>query len=198
MSNFSSNQIKSFKREATALKKQLSISQSESLNFRAKREGYSNWPTLMKAFNNQIPSTYSNFNAQDLLEICLDFIQNLNDAQVFTLCWNGSLWIDREDFLSDQVTVESLDAMGSVGDSAIRQYAAGLGSILLTSFDGIADQFILEDDEDDFGNQLVPSHDQVIYTPVVGRQVLINCLSDSLGADFDSLVARLDPVPIDD
>lgn len=197
MSNFSSNQIQRFKREATALKKQLSISQSESLNFIAKREGYSNWPMLMKAFNSQIPSTNSNFNAQDLLEICLNFIQNLNDAQVFTLCWNGSLWIDREDFLSDQVTVESLDAMGSAGDSAIRQYADGLGIILLTNFDGIADQFILGSDEDDFGNQLVPSHNQEIYTPTVGRRVLISCLSNSLDGDFDSLVARLDSVPID-
>lgn len=190
MSNFTNIQIQRFKRAATALKKEKSISQSEALNCMAKRNGFSNWPLLMKNFNGQISEpAESSLNHQDLLKICLEFIQNLNDAQVFTLCWSGSLWIDREDTLKGQITVDSLYAMGSASDGAIRQYGASLGAIMLTKFDGIADQFV--EDEDDFGTQLLLSRAQVIYTPVTGRQVLISCLSNCIVDDFDSLMAKL-------
>lgn len=131
-------------------------------------------------------------NQQKLLQIYIDFIKNLSESEARTLCLcNGSIWISLNDFMSNNITEDSFCAMGPASDSCIRQYGEDIGYILLTNFDGLADRFILDIDEDEDGNPCVPDQSQVIYSHEVGIDELIDCISSGIDSDLCGLTENI-------
>ena len=195
---FTSNQIERFKREATAMKKATGLTHAEALDNIANREKFANWSLLMKAAHvdalsqqNPVPQK-SSLTYEKLLSVCQRYIEE-NDS-TYTLCRNGSLWIDRRAVLNGNVTINSLHALGPRGDSRTRQYASDIGALPLTDFDGLADTFVLDTDEDEDGNPIEPGSGQLLYTANVGRRKLLECIQHGLEGDFDALMARIDEI----
>ena len=193
---FTQKQIDNFKREAKVMRKASGQSQSEALDCIAKREGFANWSLLMRDRGlgpiENFESPKNQFGHKSMLEVVERFIRALDSSLIFCLCWNGSIWVDRDDARDDEITVESLHALGNHRDSATRQYAGNVGAVYFTNFDGLADYFVLEDDEDYEGNPRKPGLDQVMYTTEVGRQTLLDCVRRDLESDFDSLMIGLE------
>ncbi len=188
---FTPTQIKQFRRDARDLKKELGIRNIASLNKIAQRQNFANWSLLIKKQGQQFKSISKadgqKLTHQALLEICLQKIKELDAAEVFTLCMNGGLWINESDALHNAVTIDSLHVIGN----NFGQYGYDIGAIMLTNFDGLADVFVLETDEDENGHPVAPNHTQVLFSTETGRERLLDCLPTSLEGDFDGLTDHL-------
>ena len=118
---------------------------------------------------------------------CVNFIKGLDDASVFRLCWNGSIWISLDDVETGTVSKRSFAARGPVHDGVWSQIGHADGMTPLLNMDGLADRFVLDSDEDDDGNPVHPNHTQLRYTVEVGRAELIEIASYSIDGDLASL-----------
>ena len=114
---FTPTQIKQLRRDARALKKDLGIRNIASLDKIAQRQNFANWSLLIKKVGQQFKSISKadcqKLTRQALLEICLQKIKELDAAEVFTLCMNGGLWINKSDALHNAVTIDSLHVIGN-------------------------------------------------------------------------------------
>jgi len=122
---------------------------------------------------------------------CLNFIKGLDDASVFGVCWNGSIWISLDDVENGTVSKRSFAALGPINDgvSARKGYADGMTPLL--NMDGLADRFVLDGDEDEDGNPVEPDSTQLRYTVEVGRAELIEIASYSIEGDLASVEVAL-------
>ena len=125
------------------------------------------------------------------LKACQDFLENLDAAGIYTLCHNGSLWVDRDDALQGCLTSASFLANGQCSDQTYVQYAQGLGAVLACDFDGLADSFFSEGQEDENGNLLVESAGYHLLTETAGRRELMATVKQSIPSDLDRLSAAL-------
>jgi hypothetical protein len=195
---FTSKQIGRFKREAKAIEKATGCIHARSLDIIAERENFGNWSLLMKASRTNASSAKKSVTLQSvltfktLLDVCQRFIKSLEEHTIYTLCWNGSLWIDKSAVLNGNLTINNLNALGPRGDSRISQYGSDIGSVLLTDFDGLAELFVLDTDEDDNGNPIEPGPSQLLYTPDTGRRELLDCIQRSLEADFEAVLVCIE------
>ncbi len=197
---FTPQQIKRLRREATALKKASDISHHEALDQIARREGLANWSLLMHASSpighpEVVPAPIErSFMYGELRDVCTRFVQDLDDDTVFLLCWSGSLWISEKALRTGKVTTLNLHALGLCWDNITRQYAFDLGALCLVDFDGLADRFVLDTDEDDEGNPLEPGPAQVLYTAKTGRHELLECIHHGLDVELDRLLMEIDAI----
>jgi hypothetical protein len=191
---FSVREIANFKREARDRKRSSGLKLNMELDSIAQEQGFSNWSLMMKttAHEKAEPSNDQRepITRDALLRICLQYILELDGKSIRKLCWSGSLWVDKSDVFSGTVTLDSLHTLGVCWDSITRQCAREIGAVLLTSFEGVADQFV--DDEDEDGNKLKPARGQTTYTTEAGRSALMEVFQTGFDGDFDGLMVDLE------
>jgi hypothetical protein len=191
---FTVKEIANLKREARDRKRSSGLKVSMELDSIAQEQGFSNWSLLMKttAHEKAEPSDDQSqpVTGNALLQICLQYISELDGKSIRKMCWSGSLWVDKSDVLNGTVTLDSLHTLGVCWDGITRQYAREIGAVLLTSFEGFADQFVDAEDED--GNKLKPARGQTTYTTEAGRSALMEVLQTGFDGDFDGLMADLE------
>lgn len=129
-----------------------------------------------------------------LREACIEFIGSLDAYDVRRLCWSGSLWVNLQDAITNDVQAESLHALGVATDQMTRQYGRQIGAVLVINFNGLADGFAVEDDDDDANDDhpRFAGPDQIMYSTEAGRQALLNCFGYAFEGDYDGLVVCLD------
>lgn len=201
MQKFTPDQIVRLRRDATQLRKANRLSHHEALDRIAMQYGHQSWDALIRASSAteevkpvalvlrapQIPYVEALRNA------AIRFVKKINPQYVKCLCWSGSLWVQEGHIRTERRRGICFDALGSSWDGITRQYAHGRGMVLLMDFEGMADRYVLESDEDDDGNPVTPGPIQVMYNARVGRDDLLECLEpQDFEAAFDALKTRME------
>lgn len=170
----------------------------------AQREGFRSWELLQRSVKTKSdtddnkPTTSGTLKPDPngsigaaliahITEQCVNFIKGLDDAVVFRLCWNGSIWISIDDIENGAVSKLSFAALGPVQDGAWSRIGHADGMTPLLDMDGLADRFVLDSDEDDDGNPVKPDPTQLRYAVEVGRAELIEIASSSIEGDLASV-----------
>ncbi|GAC1607403.1 MAG: hypothetical protein NVS3B3_10190 [Aquirhabdus sp.] len=194
---FTQNQIEYFKRQAKKISTASGISHSEALHGIAKREKFKNWPTLMThAIVSSVPETvppvpddHNQFD--DYKRTLYQFIENLSDDKIYSILRNGgSIWIDADDALNDNISVKSLVALGQAHDGLTTQYALKIDAILALNFAGLGDMFVFQGDDDENVSPNV-GFGETSYSPIAGKAALLSCIQNCDG-DYESFCMRLD------
>ena len=197
---FSTGKILRFLREAKALKVKLSISHSAALDTIARREGYPDWATLKRNASKSVPLAHeapeqpvpSFLTLERFLDVCFEFIETLDDEDVYCLAWSGSLWINIQSARCGQVDADDLLALGRVMDGLTREAGWRAEAILAINFEGLAERFVLEDDVDDDGQPVVPEEGvTVMYSTDAAREELLSSLDATFERDYERLVEGL-------
>ena len=125
------NQIDYFKRQAKKISKASGITHSEALDGIARREKFKNWSTLMShttvssAPETVLSVTDDSNQFENYKKFLSQFIENLSDEKIQSMLRNaGSIWIDADDALNNNISVKSLIALGQVLDGITTQYAS--------------------------------------------------------------------------
>lgn len=191
---FTAGEIANLKREARDRKRSSGLKLNMELDSIAQEQGFSNWSLLMKttAHEKAEPSNPQSepITREVLMHICLQYIRELDGKSVRKMCWSGSLWIDKSDVFNGTITLDSLHTLGVCWEGLTRQCAREIGAVLLTSFEGFADQFVNAEDED--GNELYPARGETTYTTEAGRSALMEVFQAGFDSDFDRLMADLE------
>ena len=97
----------------------------------AQREGFRGWELLQRSVTTNAddkklsasgalkPGANGNIGDALITHItaqCVNFIKGLDDASVFRLCWNGSIWVSLDDVEKGTVSKRSFAAIGPVHD----------------------------------------------------------------------------------
>jgi len=199
---FTQSQIDFFKREAKKISKKMALTHSQALDVIARRETFKNWSMLMAyttsaSANEILPSAGGDDGKQENYKRALyQFIESLGDGEIHSLVRNaGSIWIDADDALNNNISSRSCVALGLAYDGSTTEYARRIGAILALDFDGIGDIFVFlddaSDDDDDDDENVSPKIGvgQILYSPVTGKSALLDCIQYS---DFDSFCMRLE------
>jgi hypothetical protein len=109
-----------------------------------------------------------------------EFISTLNEFDTFQACWAGTIWVFGDALRAQSVSKDSFEVFPR-GFSDSRK-----GMLLVLDLDGLPERFVLESDEDDDGNPVIPNHCQIMYDHAAGIKALLEC------DDFDSIVGRLE------
>lgn len=180
---FSPKQIQNFKNRAKKIKSALGIKHAEALDQIAAENGFKNWSLLAKS------SAVSG--EQSLLNRCKDYINQIGSDDVLRLCRNGSLWVKKDDVLSNKITLQSFESLGPRSDQITIQFARQIGAVLLTDFDGVYDSFLFEDEDEDEDSGNTDSQ-LIVYTPESGRKLLIDLLESSIASDEVAMLVCID------
>lgn len=190
--------IDRLKREAKRLARNARIPLHEALAQMAKREGFQGWELLIRTVSDvsavSTPATSSDLKPDAKGRIgpaltahikasCIQFIQQINDEDVFRACWNGSIWISLHDVENGKVDVDSFDVLGPKDDGVWSKIGCSMGMTPLLDFDGLPEYFVL-DDEDNDGESVVPNEHQEMYNTDVGRAKLAEIAAYSIDGDI--------------
>jgi hypothetical protein len=104
---------------------------------------------------------------------------------------NGSIWLQVDDAIADEISMHSFCALGNTTDTITVQQAWQFEAILAINFEGLADKFVLESDVDQDDQLAKVGEWQVLYSPYVGREELISCLDHSFDGDFEHINQRV-------
>ncbi len=203
---FTTLEIDRLKREAKRLSRNSKIPLNEALAQIASREGYRGWELLVRAeiiHPIQMAHTHGAELKPDeggrigdaltahILANCVQFINDLNDDDVFRACWSGSIWIQRQDVLAGTVGINSFQVLGPCQDSYWQDIGQSRAMTCLLNLDGLAENFILEGDIDDDGEPVKPNHLQQLYSPKTGRSKLIETLKYSIQSEISRIEVAL-------
>ena len=187
---FTQTQIDYFKRQAKKISKASGITHSEALAGIARREKFKNWSTLMS--HTTVPSVAEDRDEfENYKQVLSQFIENLSDEKIHSILRNaGSIWIDADDALNDNISVKSLVALGQVHDGITAQYALKIDAILALNFAGLGDMFVFQDDDDENDSPNV-GFGETLYSPMAGKAALLSCVQNCEG-DYESFCMRVD------
>lgn len=194
------------KREAKRMASRSGIPLNKAQAQVAQRDGYRSWELLQRSVQGTGednkrptngppkpepsgdlgPASVAHIKAQ-----CVKFIKGLDDASVFRVCWNGSIWISLDDFESGTLSRRSFSALGPIHDGPWAQIGYADGMTPLLNMDGLADRFVLDTDVDDDGNPEEPNDGQIRYTVENGRAELISIAVDSIEVEVASVELAL-------
>jgi hypothetical protein len=176
------------KRKAKRIAKSAAVPLHEAQLQVARSEGFSSWEILQRSAARHVvapnPCKPTRLKpdangcigpalAAHIEATCIEFINGLDEDEVFRACWSGSIWISLDHVENGTVGVNSFAALGSRHDGIWQQIGYADGMVPLLDLDGLAEMFVLEDDEDDDGEPVVPDGYQVMYDVDVGRAELL-------------------------
>ena len=195
---FTAAQIYCFKREAKSISKTSGLSHSHSLDFIAKREGFSNWPMLLKnSANSQInPDNSTQLTPNSFHDCIRDFIEYMDQESVDCICRrNGSIWVQLDDVILNELDDDSFIVLGKAQDGAVKEYASRHNLVLVVDYDGMADRFVSNteidfDEDDEIQPEIHPS--QQIYTMNIGREAILKDLEYSVDFYLEKLEYAID------
>ncbi|MEY4756971.1 MAG: hypothetical protein RJA34_1869 [Pseudomonadota bacterium] len=113
-----------------------------------------------------------------------NFIAKLKPNEVYTLCMSGSIWVAPE-LAAGEGGAPLFVVAGCATDSAVSEWAAREGLVLLIDLNGLADVFALEGE--------TPDRYTVTYAAEVGRKELMACVGTHFDGCWDGFLARLHP-----
>lgn len=114
-----------------------------------------------------------------------EFVERLDEDDVYRLCRGGSIWIDKGDARYGDVDKDSFEVLGSASDSRATEYGEGVGACCLIDFDGMADGFVFEDGIDYDENEMDAETEAMLYSEEKGRRGLMFCVESRLDGDLD-------------
>jgi hypothetical protein len=184
MQKFTTGQIERLKRDAKQLKKANGLSHHEAQDRIAMQHGHQSWDALMRwnAKTAAVTPVASVLGAppapyvEVLRQAAIRFVKTIGPEDIRQLCWSGSLWVQEVDIRKERRRGVRFTVLGVSWDGITRQYARENGMVLLMDLEGMADRYVLEDDEDDDGDPVTPGQNQVMYSERVGRHDLLACL----------------------
>lgn len=198
--------IDRLRREAKRLARSTEVPLHEAQAQIANREGFRGWERLVRASKKfSLPVAHAHTDelkpSEDgnighaltahVTATCVKFINRLSEADIFRACWSGSIWIRLRDVQEGTVNVDSFEVLGPYEDRFWKDIGLSQGMVCLLNFDGLAESFVLEDDEDYDGEPTEPAQWQEMYSPKVGRAKLIEIARDSTAGDIAKIELAL-------
>lgn len=185
MENFSDHQIQRLKADAKKLAKAKNIKLSEAQDELAQKLGFGSLALLIHAAH--LPSTWPATEAgvQSALGA---FIKGLHEKTLHKIVrYEGSIWVDQDDFLSDSLSAESFDVFGRARDGVTQQMAWRQNLVLAVDLEGMASGYYFGEDDEVFDQRA-----QQIYTPASARKWLLelNCqggIFDQIGEEVEAV-----------
>lgn len=116
-----------------------------------------------------------------------EFVEGLDEDNVYRLCRGGSIWIDKDDARFGAVDQDSFEVLGSTSDSRVTEYGESIGACCLIDFDGLADGFVFDDGIDDDEDEMDAETEVMLYSEEKGRKGLMFCVESSLDGDLDQV-----------
>jgi hypothetical protein len=98
------------------------------------------------------------------------FIKGLSEATLHKFVrYEGSVWVDKDDFNAGRLTFDSFEALGGYMDMQTRQYARSQNLVFALDVTGMSQAFFFGEEDEPFDLK-----DQQIYTPESARQWLLD------------------------
>jgi hypothetical protein len=119
-----------------------------------------------------------------------EFVQELDEDDVYRLCRGGSIWIDKDDARFGVVDQDSFEVLGSTSDSRVTEYGERIDACCLIDFGGLADGFVFDDGIDDYEDGMDAETEEMLYSEEKGRKALSDCVEASLGGDLDRVFCQ--------
>lgn len=202
MTKFTPLQIASMKREVRKLSKSTGKPNWQCLDEIAQAEGYSDWPMLMIANRVKTKGSVTAPNppqdrARKIKTALLEYVQQLKSSSVSSLCKiNGSIWVDKEDVIQDNVGVYSFHALGPASDVITQEYGDRLAAMCILDLKGITGCFVYapededEQDEEDIALQLREGF--IVHSEENYLKVLIETIEYFFDSDWDRMNENID------
>lgn len=175
--------LKQLRRDARKKAKVSETPYVKLLDQSAQSLGFANWADLHRQWVRSLaaPVSASEPYADPIYELSIalqKFLIACSDTDIYWLCRGGTLWVQRGDLKSGDLSELDFEVMGAL-DQVTRGEADHRRMLLCNDFEGLPDRFVFDGDEDDEGNPLEPQEGvQERYSHERGRETLLAEVED--------------------